>query len=31
MTQSIKEIERQLKRPIPVVKIKWRKGGGNQD
>jgi len=31
MTQTIKEIERQLKRPFPVVKIKWRKGGGNQD
>tara|TARA_R100001086_G_scaffold232646_1_gene153960 strand:+ start:107 stop:604 length:498 start_codon:yes stop_codon:yes gene_type:complete len=31
MTQAIKEIERQLKRPFPVVKIKWRKGGGNQD
>jgi len=31
MSQEIKDIERQLKRPFPVVKIKWRKGGGNKD
>jgi|ETNmetMinimDraft_30_1059905.scaffolds.fasta_scaffold01126_11 hypothetical protein len=31
MTQTIKEIERQLKRPFPVVKIKWRKGAGNKE
>ena len=31
MCQEIKDIERQLKRPFPVVKIKWRKGGGNKD
>ena len=31
MTQTIKELERQLKRPFPVSKIKWRKGGGNKE
>ena len=31
MTQTTKDLEKYLKRPFPVSKIKWRKGGGNQD
>jgi hypothetical protein len=31
MPQTINEIERKLKRPFPISKIKWRKGGGNKD
>jgi|TARA_Y100000310_G_scaffold255831_1_gene263435 hypothetical protein len=31
MSQSVKDIELQLKKPFPVSKIKWRKGGGSLD
>jgi len=31
MNQQCKDIERELKKPFPVIKIKWRKGGGNKD